>query len=327
MNQITEVGQGKYYLYRHKRADDDSIFYIGIGTKKWVKSETFKTEYARAHEKTGRNSHWHNVVNKYGYTVEIILESNTYSFIEQKEIEFIALYGRHDLHKGPLVNKSNGADYAPNNNKVVYQYSKDDTLIKKWDGCSIAGRELQIGNSGIAATATKNSKGERRTYKGFIWRYEDENNIVPLKPKIFPPRKNRKTGQLLESFPIYQYHPSGKFLKKWSGENEVLRELAIKSIRGKIVTEGRVHNGFKWLRNYHGETIPPFYCEMVDAWRPVIRLDYDTKEELEEYKTMNDAALKFTKGSLYSATSSLKAAIFGTRGSKSAWGYRWKFKE
>jgi hypothetical protein len=97
---------GKYYLYRHIRLDNNQPFYIGIGTKyeKFAPSE----EYRRAYNKIGRSCWWKKVINKTNYKVEILLESDNYEFIQEKEIEFIKLYGRKDLEEGILVNLTDG---------------------------------------------------------------------------------------------------------------------------------------------------------------------------------------------------------------------------
>lgn len=85
------VDIGKYYLYRHIRLDTNKPFYIGIGTKKDY--NTFKSIYARAFEKkSGRNKYWKNIVAKTDYKVEILIESNDYNFIKEKEKEFISFY-------------------------------------------------------------------------------------------------------------------------------------------------------------------------------------------------------------------------------------------
>ncbi len=49
-----------FYVYVHRKSSDGSIFYVGKGTGN------------RAYVKTKRSKYWNNVVNKYGYTVEII---------------------------------------------------------------------------------------------------------------------------------------------------------------------------------------------------------------------------------------------------------------
>lgn len=99
---------GKYYLYRHIRLDTGEPFYIGIGTKRDCKN--FKPTYERAFETKQRGSFWKNIVNKTDYEVEILLESDDYKFIKQKEIEFIALYKRKDCCDGILVNLTDGGE-------------------------------------------------------------------------------------------------------------------------------------------------------------------------------------------------------------------------
>lgn len=103
------VEEGKYYLYRHIRLDKNEPFYIGIGTKRDDCCSN-RSCYSRATNKASRTSFWKNVVKTTDYEVEIILESNDYEFIKQKEIEFIALYGRKDLEKGILVNMTDGGE-------------------------------------------------------------------------------------------------------------------------------------------------------------------------------------------------------------------------
>ena len=53
------------YIYLHRRNDTGEVFYVGKGSGK------------RAWKKSDRNPHWHNVVNKAGYTVEIIAKGLT----------------------------------------------------------------------------------------------------------------------------------------------------------------------------------------------------------------------------------------------------------
>lgn len=96
--------EGKHYLYRHIRLDKNEPFYIGIGTK------TLRCQYERANSKASRSSIWKNIVKKTEYEIEILLESDDYEFIKQKEIEFIKMYGRIDKGTGTLSNLTNGGD-------------------------------------------------------------------------------------------------------------------------------------------------------------------------------------------------------------------------
>lgn len=100
----------EYYLYRHIRLDTNEPFYIGIGTiiiSKY-KITTDEKKYKRAYCIAKRSKFWKNIINKTKYTVEILFVSNDKTFIENKEIEFIKLYGRKDINTGSLVNHNMG---------------------------------------------------------------------------------------------------------------------------------------------------------------------------------------------------------------------------
>jgi len=86
------------YVYKHIRLDTEAVFYIGIGSQ---------DNYSRAYTKQNRNRHWHNIVNKAGYSVEIILDGLTWEESCAKEVEYIALYGRKEKG-GILCNLTDG---------------------------------------------------------------------------------------------------------------------------------------------------------------------------------------------------------------------------
>jgi hypothetical protein len=52
-----------FYVYNHVRLDTNEIFYVGKGKGR------------RAYQKTGRNSHWRNIVNKVGFKVNILVSN------------------------------------------------------------------------------------------------------------------------------------------------------------------------------------------------------------------------------------------------------------
>lgn len=74
----------KYYVYGHYTLDG-RLFYIGKGTRK------------RAWEISDRNPHWHNVKNKYGICIKILLSSLTEEEALIKERELIAEIGLDNL--------------------------------------------------------------------------------------------------------------------------------------------------------------------------------------------------------------------------------------
>ena len=89
------------YVYRHIRLDKDHVFYVGIGSD---------DNYDRAYSKDSRNNHWHSIVNKSDYEIEIMLDDLSWEDACKKETEFIKLYGRNDLNEGTLVNMTDGGE-------------------------------------------------------------------------------------------------------------------------------------------------------------------------------------------------------------------------
>lgn len=86
------------YVYRHIRLDKNEPFYIGIGTQ---------DKHRRAYLKQSRNQLWKNIVAKTNYEVEILFDNITLEEANNKEIEFISLYGKKE-NGGILANLTNG---------------------------------------------------------------------------------------------------------------------------------------------------------------------------------------------------------------------------
>lgn len=84
-----------FYVYRHLRNDTGLPFYIGKGKRK-PDQLSYRKAYQRAYTKQGHNMFWDRIVNKVGRTVEILVDDLTHGEAVQKEMEFIALYKRHD---------------------------------------------------------------------------------------------------------------------------------------------------------------------------------------------------------------------------------------
>lgn len=98
---------GKYYVYRHIRVDTGMPFYIGIGTRQ--RGHSLKSIYSRAYATTRRGDYWYKITKKTDYQVEIIYECDTVTEVKNKEVEFIAIYGRKD-NGGILCNMTDGGD-------------------------------------------------------------------------------------------------------------------------------------------------------------------------------------------------------------------------
>lgn len=85
-----------FYVYLHRKASDNSVFYVGKGSGR------------RAYDRNNRSDWWKSIVAKHGYTVEIYMDNlqEWYSFELEKEL--IAYYGRMDEDRGSLCNMKDG---------------------------------------------------------------------------------------------------------------------------------------------------------------------------------------------------------------------------
>lgn len=92
-------------IYIHRRKDITdlflNVFYVGIAKNK-----------KRPSSKDSRSKHWHSIVNKYGYKIEITHNNITWEEACSIEKYLISFYGRNDLKLGNLCNHTDGGEGA-----------------------------------------------------------------------------------------------------------------------------------------------------------------------------------------------------------------------
>ncbi len=195
------------YLYRHIRLDKNEPFYVGIGSD---------SDYKRANAKKGRNKHWKNIVNLSSYEVEILLDNITWDDACIKEIEFITLYGRVDLNKGPLVNMTNGGEG---------QYGR---IVKD-------ATKLLLSNT---------RKGKSFT-KGKTWkcknRVSDKTRNL-ISQNIERALKIKKAN----SFHVSQYDLQGNFIQEFQSVTEAKIKTNIQTVDKAARGNSKTAGGYIW---------------------------------------------------------------------------------
>lgn len=257
-------------MYRHSRKDNHKPFYIGIGSKhpKWIMG--WRTEYQRAYSKAGfRSKHWHNVVNKYGYYVEILFESDDMKIIKQKEIEFISLYGRMDNKTGILVNKTSGGDGRMNTthesmknviaylksktnenhpfSRKVYKYSIDGKFIAEFP-CILRAAESVGVTSGGAISSCCKQKPAHHTYKGYRWFYDYRGEkIDSMLSDLYAndqynrsEQRNKRVAKICTT--------TGETLETYKSAKEASKQTGIKHRKITRIArgEGKPSDGYNW---------------------------------------------------------------------------------
>lgn len=86
-----------FYVYQHRKADTNDIFYVGKG------------KGMRAFNATKRNPYWKNVVAKHGFNVEIIVDNLDEEFSFLVEMETIDAYKKRGITLSNMTNGGEGA--------------------------------------------------------------------------------------------------------------------------------------------------------------------------------------------------------------------------
>jgi hypothetical protein len=191
-------------VYIHRRNDNNEIFYVGIGNN-----------IKRAYEVKNRtNIHWKRIVNKCGYTIEIINDNLSWLDACNKEKELIKKYGRIDLNEGTLVNMTDGGDGQSNpsdETREKLKYEKTEEHKNKL-------RTYQIGIKQSEETIKK------RIDSGFHKTEEYRNKMsVSLSGEKNPMKKEENRAKLRKPKPLRSLEHSRKISESKKGKPSPLK--------------------------------------------------------------------------------------------------------
>lgn len=196
----------KFCVYVHRRLDTGAIFYVGKGFGR------------RPHTKQGRSQYWHRIVNKHGYSVEIVLDNVPEPCAFTYEMALIAAIGRDNLcnatdggqgTSGRIVSASQRAKCsASNKGTKPHPVSIELARLKnskpigttcglKFPSATEAAKHFRKENWKVAkVNICQCANGITKTAYGYTWRYIENGEFVTPsgKRKISTTRKNRKVS-------------------------------------------------------------------------------------------------------------------------------------
>jgi hypothetical protein len=164
-----------FYVYRHIRLDTNTPFYVGKGSKN------------RAWTTYSRNKYWHNIVNKFGYSIEIIKENLEENEALTWEINLISLYKQFGYCETNLTvggEGTSGYRHSAETKQLLRELTigtKQSSMSNKKRSDALQGRYIsQLHRSKISLAL----RGKKKNYKTTM-PYCRNHEIAAYKDGIF----------------------------------------------------------------------------------------------------------------------------------------------
>lgn len=285
-------------FYVYKLIDPVTLlpFYIGKGSGRRI----FKHEDQVIQNIIPNNNkhlfHKINKIIKHGQKIiyEKVIENVNEETAFKMEIEEIHRIGRHDLHKGPLCNLTNGGDgisglYQQNVGEKNPMYGKNHT------------------------DKTKKIISEKRRSR--IWDFhhsEDHKN----KLKINNP------GAKATSFPVIQLTKEGLIIREWKSCTDAAKTLfsgtkcCVNNI-SKAAKNNRTYNGFIWVYKKYFNSFDITKIKIRDGVKQLIQKDINGNV-IKQWKSIKEAILNFN------CKLSPSGINWASKNNKKYKGYFWK---
>jgi hypothetical protein len=242
-----KINENKFYVYIHKRLDDGIVFYVGkgYGRRAYLKS------------KSKRSSYWLNIVNCYGYSIEIIENNLTEDEAYEKEMFYINYYNTYNKHNENGANftiggrtctgyqwsgnqRANHPFNGNTNNRVpIIQFNPNGEFIKEWDFIQQAAKELGLTRTTIGSCCRGKVKIIAKQY---VFRFKgDAFNKFSIEYKDNP-TEFKKGCVSTKKKPLICYTVAGEFVKRYDSVAEACLDIKAHGSNIRKVIDGtRTH--------------------------------------------------------------------------------------
>lgn len=166
-SKYSEIKPSGAYVYRHRRATDNSVFYVGKGSRDRAWQIT---------KACGRSNYWLNTARKHGVIVEIVKQGMTDCCALTLEKLLIS---HHKMVGDVIVNLTNGGDGLLGVSRSGEVYRSDGSSFAS---CADAARVISLEGKYPLANSSKiynSASGIGRSMYGYAWSFD----CVPNPPK------------------------------------------------------------------------------------------------------------------------------------------------
>lgn len=195
------------------------------------------------------------------FKVESLIESEVLELLNEKEIQYIRLFD--SFENGYNSNLGGGSATYIRTSETIIKNSQATTEYYKTHKSEVAKEILQFdifGNfidsweSALSAATFLNKEGcsitavcsgKRNQAHGFIWKYRNDFEEIPLKIKI----QNKKGTSL----PVTQYSLDGEFIQQWDNLSIAAEKLGYSLGNFSTYCNGRNEHCYKGYKYYRGE--------------------------------------------------------------------------
>jgi len=218
----------KFYVYVHRRADDNTIFYVGKGCND------------RAWHKRGRSDWWQNVVNKHGYTVEIVID-----FMDE-DVAFSFEEELTNYYDGHLVNLSVGGG-GSTGYKFTEQERLNRSIISKSLWQTENYRQHFVGKKHTEEHRKKNSEAMKKAWPNDTIRDKILSNLrTVMCAKWQDPAHREKMAKVIKGKPAKPVRRSdGMLFNSASAAAEHMGKRVQSISRAALGQRAKAH-GYGW---------------------------------------------------------------------------------
>lgn len=213
LQKVVSVTKKKYKVYSLVCPKTNQVRYVGIT----YRSLSIRLKEHITKSKNSKKTEWINQLLSEGLTpkIKLIKDECTLEEAVAKEEALIKKYKDNLLNN--LARSSINSFNSPSNTRKIYKCLRDGSIVSMYNSISEAAAFENLNIKGIRKCLSK----ERKTYKGFIWKYAEKRK---LSHRTILSDTKRLVGQFKDDICVAIYKNSIEASKQTKiNEKEILK--------------------------------------------------------------------------------------------------------